>query len=190
MTRQEKFLELLPPELRKGTNFIKLSNALGNFFDWYSNEIKTGSNYTVIDDLTGSKLDKYGARWGATRVENWTDSDVRKRIRLLWYTYDKDLGFLDNLSLQFTKASGYFSQVQFSTTGISGEIDCSLLVPEGETQTPFSDIQDFWIAGCKVYPTILTESLWKMFDSFGVVSENTDKYLTGIDPLAPTFKEL
>lgn len=184
MFEQDDILALLPAEMRKGDNFIKLSRALSKFYKWYESEIRKNANYCIIDKLNKDRLNKYGARWGAVRTHDWTDDDMRKRIKLLWYRYQSNMSILDNLSYNFTASTGYFSAVVFSATGISGEIDCTLLVPPGSTGTPYSDIQKFWVAGCKVYPSIVDSGDFTLHDSFGDVS---DRYSTGIDPITPTF---
>lgn len=185
MFEEKDILALLPAELRKGENFVKLSRALSKFYKWYENEIRLNANYCIIEELRNDRLDMYGARFGAIRVHNWADDDLRKRIKLLWYRYQADLNILDNLSLNFTASSGYFSKIVFSATGISGEIDCSMLVPQGSADTPYSDLQKFWVAGCKIYPSIVDSADFMLNDSFGDIS---DRYATGIDPLTPTFR--
>lgn len=186
MTTKDFMLNLIPPETRKSENMNKLFGALSNFFDWYIEDINKNSNYTILEELSGDRLEKYGSRFGATRLSGWTDSDLKKRIKLLWYVYDYEISILDNLSRQFSLSSGFYSQISINVNGISGEIDCVLVIPEGEEQEPFSDIDDFWVFGCKINTTIITEANYSVYDSFGDLRD--EKYNTGLDPLTLTSK--
>lgn len=188
MTTKEFMLNLIPPETRKSENMNILFEALANFFDWYTEDIKSKSNYTIIEDLYSKRLELYGARFGVARVENWLDVDLRKRIKMMWHVYNPEINILDNLSYQLTSSSGYISEVKKSDSGISGEIDCTIVVPQGDNTSPFEDLDDFWVFGCKIYVTFSESGEVFAYDSFG--DFGNEKYDTGKDPLVITFKNI
>lgn len=182
------FLQHIPEETHKSVNINKLATALTDIFNEFDYELNTRrTNFTILQNLEDGQLERFGQRYGAVRVEKWTDEDLKKRVKMLWRFYNAEKNVLGNIHELLTESTGFFSEVRTSALGISGEIDVKIFVPQGESTLPFEDLQNFWIAGCKINPTISDDLKFGIFDSFGDLSD--DKYLTGIDALVPTFKD-
>lgn len=181
MFEQDDILALLPAEMRKGDNFIKLSRALSNFYKWYESEIRDNSNYAILDQLEETRLEKYASRFGVVRGYRWYDDTYRRAIALSRKKYERDKNIIDNLYNLVTQSTNYGMEIDFNKymdTEESGAITTRLNVPPFEPPDFIQNLKKYWVLGCRIDYDVFSELDLDMDTHEGNALYEHHKYVT------------
>lgn len=186
----ETFLNTLPWELRKNEEWQILSKTIYECLEYAITELSKTSNTSILANLRNGELERFADRYGAVRIDNWTDRDLRKRVKLLWYIWDRNISHLDNFARQIEDATEFQSEIRITDSPfISGEILATIVVPEGESVLPFADLQKFYLAGNKINLNIIRNPEFFVYNSYGNI--DVERYNFGDnEPLTPTTRVL
>lgn len=152
MITKENFNSMIPYEMRKGESTQNLFDGFSEFFNFFLSEMSIQTNTSILNTLSGKKLDRYGARYGVNR-NSLSDQRYRRRILFETYIYKPYLSMIDNFTLRMTEVTGYKAEVDKSE--ITGRIDAIIKAPPGETLDLLLDVDKYWIYGCEVNAALL-----------------------------------
>ena len=157
-------LQYIPWEMRKSEVLNKYFSLLNRIFSEYEKDIKEKSNFTIIDDLVGNRLNIYGERFTIKRKEGWNDETLRRIIKMRRHIYNRDFGIVGNLANLMETATGY--EISLERNGTSGELDATVIINPDLSNDLMLEFDEYWVFGCKLN-TEVKEIGFIVCESFG-----------------------
>lgn len=143
--------EYLETNIKKHEIVQKYITALSDFLEIYLQEIKDNSNYSILDELKGDKLIKYGNRYGVVKKSRWREKTFRRAISIARKKYESDLSIIDNFYELITKPTNYEAFINYRKyEGESGAIKVDVVIPPSEPMDLLSDLEKLFVYGCRV----------------------------------------
>lgn len=163
--------DYLENNIKKQEIIKKYIDVLSDFLNIYYEEIKQNSNYTILKDLKGDKLVKYGNRYGVVKKPRWREGTFKRAISIARKNYEADLSIIDNFYELITKPTNYKADIKYRKyAGESGAIEVDVVIPPSEPMDLLNDLEKLFVYGCRVDYNVRMELL----------AENIINYFTTI----------
>lgn len=147
----DEMLQHIPWEMKKSEILIKYFKILEKVFNSYLEEIKKSSNYVILNDLNGKRLELYGDRYGVIKKPRWRDRTLRRAIAISRKRYENENTIIDNFYNLITKTTNYKAQIEYMKyKGESGAINVSVQIPPAEPTDLLGDLEKLYVYGCRV----------------------------------------